>query len=233
MSFTKATPLVNYDHTSKTIKTKQNKQAKIFPQHPTRLLLVGQSGSGKTNLLLNLVYDILPWTTIYVYAKDLSEKKYSDLEKACESASKISPFHYEFHSEAEEIVDVDSLNPNEKNLIIFDDYVCDKNSHEKITSLFIRGRKKNASLIFLTQSFYDTPKIIRLQCNKFCFFRPTDDREIGEFYKNFTCGMKKNEFMELFYEATDTPFSFFYIDKTVSDKALQCRKNFTGQRKNV
>ena len=54
-------------------------------------------------------------------------------------------------------------------VVIFDDYVCDKNQRELI-DFFIQGRHKNCSVIYLSQSFYKTPKDIRLNCSHYCIY---------------------------------------------------------------
>lgn len=221
---TKAKPLHNYE--PKTIMNNPSRE-KMCPQTPCRILISAPTGGGKTNLLLNLIYDMLPWSSLYIYAKDINEPKYQELREACDGANEIKPFNYVFASE--NIVNVDELDSSEHNLIIFDDFVTDKESIPKITSLFVRGRKKNATIIYLTQSYYATPKIIRLQCNHFCIFKPSDDREIGELHKNHNCGMKRQDFLVMFHEATSTPYSFFYLDINNPERNLQCRKNFTGK----
>ena len=59
-----------------------------IPDHPYRILIVGSSGSGKTNTLLNLIkeqdYHVID--KIYLYARDLSEPKYKFLIKKHEDA---------------------------------------------------------------------------------------------------------------------------------------------------
>ena len=52
-------------------------------------------------------------------------------------------------------------------VVIFDDYLCEKNQRQLI-DYFIQGRHKNCSVIYLSQSFYKTPKDIRLNCCHYC-----------------------------------------------------------------
>ena len=63
-------------------------------------------------------------------------------------------------------VDEYNVNKNQKVLIIFDDMIADMFSNKKhnliVTELFIRGRKQNISLDFITQSYFAVPKNIRL-----------------------------------------------------------------------
>lgn len=227
MFFQKSKPMNNYEH--KVSETKLTSRNKYAPKIPSRILISGPSGCGKTNLLLNLIYDLLTWDVLYIYAKDISEQKYETLYKVCQLANVKNPFNYVF--DMENIVDVDELDSSKHNLIVFDDFVTDRDNMDKISALFIRGRKKNATVIFLSQSYYATPKLIRLQCNYFCIFRPSDDREIGELHRNHNCGMNKSSFQSMFHEATKLPYSFFYLDKQNKDPTLQCRHNFQGQLK--
>ena len=53
-----------------------NKKWPYIPDHPCRILIIGGSGSGKTNTLLNLINEQKDIDKIYLYAKDLSESKY-------------------------------------------------------------------------------------------------------------------------------------------------------------
>ena len=53
-----------------------------------RMLIIGPSGSGKTNTLLHLINNLHPIDKIYLYAKDLSERKYEFLINKREQAGK-------------------------------------------------------------------------------------------------------------------------------------------------
>ena len=64
-----------------------NKKWPYIPDHPYKILIIGGSGSGKTNALLNLIREqdkIYNIDKIYLYAKDLIEPKYQFLIKKCE-----------------------------------------------------------------------------------------------------------------------------------------------------
>ena len=61
---------------------------------------------------------------------------------------------------------VDDIDPDENNLFIFDDQLTESVAKQKaISDLFIRGRKQNASAIYITQSYFDTQKLIRKNCD--------------------------------------------------------------------
>ena len=64
-----------------------------------------------------------------------------------------------------------NLDKDNKNLIVFDDMIADMINNKKlnsiVTELFIRGRKLNISLVFITQSYFKVPKDVRLNTTHF------------------------------------------------------------------
>ena len=202
--------LINYGKTLPIPLGNTSRQLKT----PLRMCICGPSGCGKTNLLLNLIYDRLKWSNLYVYVKDTSEQKYTDLLEACEAAQAKVPFDYCITSDPDEMINIDDLTGDEHTIVVFDDFVTNKQLCEgPIADMFVRGRKKNVSTIFLTQSYFHTPKLIRLQCNYFALFAPRDDREILQFYQSHNCGQDRKSFYKLFHDATRKPYSFLWIDK--------------------
>ena len=68
--------MFNLDDITNENKKEHYKKWPYVPDHPCRILIVGGSGSGKTNALLNLIKELDDIDKIYLYAKDLSEPKY-------------------------------------------------------------------------------------------------------------------------------------------------------------
>ena len=66
--------MINFDNYANENKTKHNSKWPYIPNHPYRIL-IGASGSGKTNALLNLINNQLDIYKIYLYAKDPYEEK--------------------------------------------------------------------------------------------------------------------------------------------------------------
>ena len=90
-------------------------------------------------------------------------------------------------------------------IVIFDDYVCDKNQ-KPLIDYFIRGRHKNCSVIYLSQSFYGTPKDIRLNCSHFCVYefpssneRNLISRELGVNKEQYINATNKMYFVMFWY----------------------------------
>ena len=68
--------MINFDDYANENKTEHNENWPYTPDHPYRILIIGGSGSGKTNLLLNLIENQPDIDKIYLYAKDPYEAKY-------------------------------------------------------------------------------------------------------------------------------------------------------------
>jgi hypothetical protein len=219
-------PIINYDNDKEKFLNKHI----LAPLWPFRLLICGSSGCGKTNLLMNLIYNYLYYNKIYIYAKDLTESKYQILQDFFEEVNETmkdktgEDFQVAtFSSSKGEIVNVDDLDKEYQNLIIFDDFVTEADQH-LIIDLFIRSRKKNCSLIYLTQSYFSTPKDIRLQCNYFIFYNISSERELSEIQRDHCLDVDKESFKKYFNKATSESYNFFLIDKKSKD--LRFRKNF-------
>ena len=171
--------MINFDDYVNENKTEHNKNWSYIPDHPYRGLIIGGSGSGKTNVLLNLIEKQPGIDKIYLYAKDPYERKYQYLINKREgvgighfSDPKVFIEYSNDMHDAYKNIDHD-YNPDEdnKNLIVFGDMIADminnKNLNSVVTELFIRDRKLNISLVFINQSYFKVPKDLRLNTTHF------------------------------------------------------------------
>ena len=124
--------MINFDDYVNENKTKQNKNWPYTPDHPYRILVTGGSGSGKTNVLLNLIENQPDIDKIYLYAKDPYETKYQylinkregiDIDQFNEPKSFIE--HSNDMHDTYKSVDEYNLDKDNKNLIVFDDMIAD------------------------------------------------------------------------------------------------------------
>ena len=159
----------NYDDDTKNKKFKQ--LYSFMPIGTFRMLICGNSGSGKTNLLYHMLIEpLLYYDKIYLYAKNLEQEKYQNLINKMNEASSEEVGYNVMEVSNDAIIPINHLNyEDNQKLIIFDDYVCEKNQRQ-IVDYFIQGRHKNCSVIYLSQSFYKTPRDIRLNCSHYCIY---------------------------------------------------------------
>ena len=212
----------NYDILFKNKKKfKQVKNCEFMPDDTFRMLICGSSGCGKTNLLYHMLIEtLLYYDEIHLYAKNLEQDKYQNLMNIMNEISKEMDYDIMTVSN-DRIIPINDLDYKDyQKIITFDDYVCEKNQN-KIVDYFIRGRHKNCSVIYLSQSFYKVPKDIRMNCTHFCIY---DFPSLGE---------RKRISSELGVEAekskkaTKKPFAFLYVDKP----RKKVKRNFTEEIK--
>ena len=71
--------MISFDNYTNKNKTEHNSNESYIPNHPYRILILGGSGSGKTNALLNLINSQPDIDKIYLYAKNPYKAKYQYL----------------------------------------------------------------------------------------------------------------------------------------------------------
>ena len=165
--------MINLDSITNVNNKQRNEKWPYIPVHPYRILIIGGSGSGKSNALLLLCKRTNNIDKIYLYARDLNEPKYEYLIKKREDAEIKHLNNPNAFIECSNTMDdvyknINDYNPirKRKKIIVFDDMVADimDNKHFQviIKELFIRCRKLDISLIFIAQSYFSVPKDIRL-----------------------------------------------------------------------
>ncbi len=199
----------------------------ILPQHPFRMSIVGPSNSGKTNILIHIIRTCKNFDKIYLYAKKLDEPLYKSLIDLWERASaKFNIDLIEHSNDISDIIQVDGINENKQNLIIFDDMVTEKNL-KNVAELFIRGRKQNASIVFISQSYFSIPKNIRINCDYFVITKTSHKKDLIEIAKDNTTDITHEEFLKIYRDATREPYSVLVIDLKDQNPKMKYRKNFT------
>ena len=117
-----------------------------------------------------------------------------------------------------------------KILIVFDNMIADmiknKELNSIVTKLFIRGRKLNISLVFITQSYFKVPKDVRLNTTHFFILKIPNKRVLQQIAINHSSDINTEDFIEIYRKCTDKPYSFLVIDTTLSsNNLLSFRKN--------
>ena len=78
--------MINLDSITNEKKIEHNEKRPYIPDHPYRIIIIGGSGSGKTNALINVINEQNNIDKIYLYARDLKELKYEYFIKKLEDA---------------------------------------------------------------------------------------------------------------------------------------------------
>ena len=124
--------MINLDSITNENNKEHNEKWPYIPDHPYRILIIGGSGSGKTNALLNLIKEQDDIDEIYLHAKDLSEPKYEFLIKKRENVGikheNNSKAFIEYSNTMDDVYEnIDDYNPvrKGKKLIVLDDMIAD------------------------------------------------------------------------------------------------------------
>ena len=231
--------MINFDDAIKENIRQHNPNWPQILDHPYRILIIAGYRSGKTNSLLNLINHQPDIDKFCLYVKDLNEAKYHFLIKKREVVGTKhfddSKAFIEYSNDMNDIYkNIKEYNPNKKRkiLIVFDDMIADMLSNKKlnptVTELFIRVRKLNISLVFITQLYFSVPKNIKLNSTHYFIIKIPNNRELQQIAFNHSSYIDFKDFMNLYKKRTEKPYSFLVIDATLaSDNLLHIRKKFS------
>ena len=123
-----------------------------------------------------------------------------------------------------------NLNKENKILIVFDDMIADMINNKKldsiVTELFIRERKLNIFLVFITQSYVKVPKDVRLNTSHFFITNVPNKRELQQIAINHSSDINTKGFANIYRKCTSEPYSLFVNDTMLAlDNPLRFRKN--------
>ena len=182
---------------------------------PSRHLLVGPSGTGKTSLLLNVLKSFSDKTqnrkrigtfkNVYVFCKSDDEPLYNYMKS-------LSP-QIHIHEGLSQLDIKKFQEKGEQNLVVFDDLVLEKDQ-KAIEQLYIRGRKLGGgvTVFYLTQSFFLTPKVIRNNCNYMWILKLAGQREVNIIMREFALGVDKDTLMRIYDYATKQKLMPLMVD---------------------
>ena len=140
-----------------------------------------------------------------MYAKDPYEAKYQYLINKRKGVG-VDTFNYpkvfiEYSNDMHDVyknIDSYNLDKNNKNLIVFNDMMADiinnKMLKSVVTELFIRGRKLNISLLFITQSYFKVPKGVRPNTSHFFTVKNPNKRELQQIAINHSSDINTKDF---------------------------------------
>jgi Poxvirus A32 protein len=205
-------------------------EKKVQIKLPFRMCLIGASGSGKTNCLIELIEQMNCFDKIILMAKNTEEPLYATLiDNIREVEKKTGAQILTVGNNITELPDLKTIDKKSNTLLIVDDMVNEKDKQlGRVAEYFTMGRKQYVSPIFISQSYFKVPKIIRENTGYFVFTKITGNRDLFMILKDFELGVTEEQLLSL-YNASATGFpNFFMIDRETNDKDLIFRKNFKG-----
>jgi len=223
-----------------------------MPNCSMRACLVGVSGQGKTNCAVDLILRYLSWDVLKVFSPSISQPKWLMLKDICEkmemerekkalsycerhnkgkAPSKhitLEDFDFkpigEFNNDDDNF-NMDDLDKKDQNLVVLDDIMLNKNQKHFI-ELFSRGRLKNINTMYLSQDWFSIPKNVRRNTNLFILWGKLPEMNLDMIRRDAGVPADKNQWRDMYKEATKEPFSFIVIDKTKKDVNEQFTRNF-------
>ena len=181
-----------------------------MPKSSFRMLICGNSGSGKTNLLYHiLMRPLVYYDQIHLYGKHLEQEKYRHMIKELNDFSNEVGYDIISYSNDEITLVTRRIDPNSQTIVISDDFVREKN--KKLVDYFMQGRNKNCSGFH-----YSTPKDTRLNCTHYILDERPNKNEISRICNELA--VTKDQYIK----ATKKPHSFLCIDKPMK----RVKRNF-------
>ena len=116
---------------------------------------------------------------------------------------------------------IDYYNPkrNRKILIVFDDIIADINTNKIfqiiVKKLFIRCRKLNISLVFITHFYFLVPKELRLNSTQYLIMKTRNKRVLLSIAINHLADIDYKDFMKIYRKCTNKTYYFLTIDTTL------------------
>lgn len=232
-------------------------QQKIIPKHPFRLLLSGESGSGKTLCLLNLLLRNEFYRGFFRYIILISPNYHNDLQyqvlekyiieeeikaKKNKQYKPVILEHYESFNAGEMDEILNELSEAKEKmgrsmkpvLFLLDDVIDDsKLMNSKFFSMLgTRSRHYNASVIITTQSYMRVKRTTRLNMTHIIVFKPRTKGEEDRIYNEIISGCSKNEFSKLCDFVYSEPFRFLVVNIANPKDKLYMNFEYKIQKKN-
>ena len=173
---------------------------------PFRMLIIGGSGAGKTQTLMNLIRIMNgTFNNIHIITKNKDEPLYNYLESKVDTGLSIT-------EGIDSAPNLDDFDKKEQSLIVMDDLVLEKNQ-KQLEQYFIRARKLNCSLVYLSQSYFAVPKMIRMNLNYLIIKRLNTLQDLFRMMREYSLGVSKDVLVDLYqHSIQDNKQDFLLVD---------------------
>ena len=220
---------INFYSLTKSEKTINPNYEKHGIKVPFRMLIAAPSGSGKTNALMNLILAMdKTFHEIIICVKSADEPLYQMLDQKLQNGvrfyedGEVPPItEYSIKDAKGRLKRIDKL----QRLIVFDDLILDKAANRRAAEYYIKARKLGFSMCYISQSYYQTSKCIRDNCQLFILGRNLLKKDLRMILTIFPTELSVDEFSNIYNELTAEPLDVIIID---IEKRL-VRRNITGE----
>ena len=188
---------------------------------PFRMIVIAFSSGGKTNFLYDLISQMNnTFEEIVICVPDKHEPLYQDLEKRGKGM-------IIFHDE-KSIPNLEEFKDKRQRLIVFDDLVVFKKIQPIIAEYYIRGRHFNLSMAYLSQDYYNIPKIVRQQANYLVLKKINSAKDYKMILREWASELDAEQLVKLYRECTDNTnnVGFLMICGSCAPE-LKYRANYT------
>jgi hypothetical protein len=145
---------------------------------------------------------------IIICCKSKSEPLYEYLEDKFRKDKSVKIM--EFGKDG--LPDIDKMDKETQRLLVFDDLVNEKDQ-KQICEAFIRARKKNASLCYLSQSYYAVPKMIRNNLTYIIIKQLSSLKNLTMIMREYALGVDNKKMKEIYDDATgNNKMGFLMLD---------------------
>jgi len=170
------------------------------------MLIIGGSGAGKTQTLMNLIRVMNgTFNNIHIITKNKDESLYNYLESKVDTGLSIT-------EGIDSAPNLDEFDKKEQSLIVMDDLVLEKNQ-KQLEQYFIRARKLNCSLVYLSQSYFGVPKMIRMNLNYLIIKRLNTLQDLFRMMREYSLGVSKDALVDLYqHSIQDNKQDFLLVD---------------------
>jgi len=174
---------------------------------PFRMLIVGGSGAGKTQTLMNILHNFGDtFQNLFVITKNRDEPLYNYLSDKTEKQGGV-----QILEGIDNAPNLDELDKEEQTLIVMDDLVLERNQNQ-LQQYFIRARKLNCSLIYISQSYFAVPKMIRQNLTYIVIKRLNTLGDLFRIMREYSLGVDKNELKRIYEASTSNKQDFLLVD---------------------
>lgn len=186
---------------------------------PFRMLIIGGSGAGKTQTFLNILHNFgNTFQNIFIITKNKDEPLYNFLE------DKLGKDGLSVKEGINNAPNLEDLDKEEQTLIVMDDLVLERNQ-KQLEEYFIRARKVNCSLIYISQSYYGVPRMIRQNLTYLIIKRLNTLGDLFRIMREYSLGVDKDKLKQIYDASTDTKQNFLLVDLEEAPEN-RFRKNF-------